>query len=440
MQEAAPPLDLAAICGIMTRIEVMHMNAEVITIGTELLLGEIVDTNATHIARELRTIGLDLYYKTTVGDNETRCAAVLDRALDRADVVLTTGGLGPTVDDITREAVARATGRSLEFRQDLLRQIQERFDRWGATMSDNNRRQAFVPQGAIPIENPVGTAPCFIVDTERGVVISLPGVPREMEYLLAHEVLPYLRSRFDLVSVIQTRILRTAGMGESQIDAVLRDMLTAANPSIGLSAHPGQTDVRITAKAESEEAANQLIAPVETEVRHRLGRAIYGTGDDTVEQAALAHLKRAGYSLVAAESGTGGLLTNRLSTAAGTETAFLRGYVSNDPSALGRTLGIVSESSVDDSLEAFAGLLARRLIELGSESRDDRRLALVVLTLSRLGEDAATSAGGTVIALGTPNEVTTRLLGFGGHASHVAIWATTHALEFMRRWLLDHLD
>ena len=415
------------------------MNAEVITIGTELLLGEIVDTNAAHIARQMRTIGLDLYYKTTVGDNETRCAAVIDRALDRAEVVLTTGGLGPTVDDITREAVARATDRSLEFRLDLLRQIQERFDRWGATMSDNNRRQAYVPQDAIPIENPVGTAPCFIVETERGVVISLPGVPREMEYLLANEVLPYLRSRFDLVSVIQTRVLRTAGMGESQIDAALRDMLTAANPSIGLSAHPGQTDVRITAKAENEEAANQLIAPVEAQVRQRLGRAIYGTGDETVEQVALAHLITAGYSLVAAESGTGGLLTNRLSTAAGTETAFLRGYVSNDPSALGRTLGIDGEPSVDDSLEAFAGRLARRLIELGSETENNRRLALVVLTLPRLGEDAATSAGGTVIALGTPNEVKTRLLGFGGHASHVAIWATTHALEFMRRWLLDHL-
>lgn len=416
------------------------MNAEVITIGTELLLGEIVDTNAAHIARQFRTIGLDLYYKTTVGDNETRCAAVIDRALDRADIVLTTGGLGPTVDDITREAVAKATERSLEFREDLLTQIQERFDRWGATMSDNNRRQAFVPQNAIPIENPVGTAPCFIIETERGVVISLPGVPREMEYLLAHEVLPYLRSRFDLVSVIQTRILRTAGMGESQVDAALRDMLTAANPSIGLSAHPGQTDVRITAKAESEEAANQLIAPVEAQVRQRLGRAIYGTGDETVEQVTLDHLIRAGYSLVAAESGTGGLLTNRLSTAPGTEKAFLRGYVSNDPSALVRTLGIDSESTVDDSLETFAGLLAQRLIEFNSETEDDRRLALVVLTLSRLGVDAATSAGGTVIALATPNEVKTRLLGFGGHASHVAIWASTHALEFVRRWILDQSD
>jgi len=341
------------------------------------------------------------------------------------------------VDDITREAVARATGRGLEFRLDLLEQIQARFDRWGARMSDNNRRQAFVPTGATPIENPVGTAPCFIVETERGVVISLPGVPREMEYLLSHEVLPFLRSRFELGSIIQTRILRTAGMGESQIDTALRDMLTAANPTIGLSAHPGQTDVRITAKAEHEAAADQLIAPVEAEVRRRLGRAIYGTDDETVEQVVIGELINSGFTLVAAESGTGGLLTNRLSTAPGTDVAFRRGYVANDPSALGKTLEIEVETSSEDALEASASLLAQRLVVKSDGTADNRRLGLVVMTLPRIGKDSATSAGGTLIALSTPDGVKSRRLGFGGHASHVAIWATTHALELTRRWLMD---
>ena len=228
-------------------------------------------------------------------------------------------------------------------------------------------------------------------------------------------------------------------MGESQIDTALRDMLTAANPTIGLSAHPGQTDVRITAKAENEAAADQLIAPVEAEVRRRLGRAIYGTGDETVEQVVLDRLIDAGFTLVAAESGTGGLLTNRLSTAPGTERAFRRGYVANDPSALGRTLQIDVETSSEDTLEASAGVLAQRLIDLSSEMGDNQRLGLVVMTLPRLGEDAATSAGGTLIALGTPDGVKSRRLGFGGHASHVAIWATTHALELTRRWLMDRL-
>ncbi len=157
------------------------LNAEVVTIGTELLLGEIVDTNAVHIARQLRTIGLDLHYMTTVGDNLERIARVIDIALNRVDVVITSGGLGPTVDDVTREGVAKATGRPLVFSPELFEQIRAFFNRIGRQMSENNRRQAYIPAGAIPVPNPVGSAPAFVVETERGVVISLPGVPREMK-------------------------------------------------------------------------------------------------------------------------------------------------------------------------------------------------------------------------------------------------------------------
>jgi nicotinamide-nucleotide amidase len=414
------------------------MNAEIITIGTELLLGEIVDTNAAHIARQLRTIGLNLFYETTVGDNQTRSAEVINRALERADVVITTGGLGPTVDDVTREAVAQATDRSLEFRPTLLEQIEARFTRWGAAMSENNRRQAFVPQGAIAIENPVGTAPCFIVETERGVVISLPGVPREMEYLLEHAVLPYLREKFNLRAIIKTRVLRTAGMGESRIDAALSDLLTATNPTVGLSAHPGQTDVRITAKAEGEEDADRLIAPLEAEVRRRLGHTVYGTDKETVEEVLLRYLAQAGFTLAAAESGTGGLLTHRLSSAPGAAGLFRGGLVANDPHALGKTLEVALEGESGEQLEDFARRLATRLaLSPGITDPAHPLLGLIVLILPRPGSDEATSAGGTIITLATPDGVALRRLGFGGHAAHVARWATTHALELTRRWLLD---
>ncbi len=412
------------------------MNAEIITIGTELLLGEIIDTNAAHIARQLRTVGLNLFYKTTVGDNEIRCAEVIDHALDRADVVITTGGLGPTVDDITREAVARATGRTLGFRRDLLQQIEARFDRWGATMSENNRRQAFVPEGAVPIENPVGTAPCFIVETSRGVIISLPGVPREMEYLLEHEVLPYLRQHFDLHSIIKTRVLRTAGLGESRIDTALSDLLTGQNPTVGLSAHAGQTDVRITAKADSEEEADRLIAPVEAEIRQRLGSVIYGTGTQTVEEVLLRHLAEVGLTLSAAESGTGGMLTRRLSTVPGAKTVFRRGFVAADPATLSRTLNVTLEGESEEELGRFARRIAERLAGTHGAVAGGHRLGLVVLTLPQTNGDAATSARGTVIALGTPDGVELRHLGYGGHAVHVAVWSTTNALELTRRWLL----
>ncbi len=291
------------------------MNAEVISIGTELLLGDIVDTNAVHIARQLRTIGLDLHYMTTVGDNLERIARVIDIALDRVDVVITTGGLGPTVDDVTREAVARATGRRLVLSPELLAQIEAFFARLGRRMSENNRRQAYIPEGAIPIPNPVGTAPAFIVETERGVVITLPGVPREMTYLLEHAVLPYLRDRFGLHAVIKSKILRTVGIGESDVDARIADLMTAANPTVGLAAHAGQTDVRITAKAPSEEEADRLIVEMEKKVRERLGDYIYGEGQESVEEVVARGLKARGWRLAVAQTGPDSGLVARLKSA-----------------------------------------------------------------------------------------------------------------------------
>ncbi len=225
------------------------MHAEIIATGSELLLGEVVDTNSTYIARQLRDIGLNLYFKTVVGDNEARMVEALSIALNRSDVIITTGGLGPTVDDVTRPAVARAVDRALVFRADLLDQIQARFRAYGVPMGENNRRQAYVPDGATPIENPVGTAPAFSVEHNGHIIISLPGVPREMEYLIEHAVLPYLKDKLALTDVIVIRTLHTVGQGESRIDEAIGDLETAANPTVGLSAKAGQVDIRIAAKA-----------------------------------------------------------------------------------------------------------------------------------------------------------------------------------------------
>ena len=234
-------------------------SAEIISIGTELLLGEIVDTNAPYLARLLRDIGVDLYRKTTIGDNTKRIAQIIQESLQRCDIIITTGGLGPTVDDPTREAVALAVGVPTEYRPELWDQIQARFQRYGRLPTENNRRQAFIPQGAVPVENQVGTAPAFIVDREEKIIISLPGVPREMEYLMQNQFLPYLRQRFDLHGIIKARVIHTAGIGESQIDEMIGDLETLSNPTIGLLAHSGQVDVRITAKANSENEADQMI-------------------------------------------------------------------------------------------------------------------------------------------------------------------------------------
>lgn len=262
------------------------MHAEIVMIGTELLLGEIVDTNATTLARALREIGLDLYYKTTVGDNEARITETLNLALERAEVVITSGGLGPTVDDVTRRAVANATGRPLVYSRELEGQIAARFRHFGREMKENNKRQAYIPEGSLPLHNPVGTAPCFLSEDidGRGFVISLPGVPRELEYMLSHKVIPLLVERMGGARRLKTRILRTCAVGESNVDRVIGDLMNGTNPTVGLAAHAGQTDVRLVAKADTDEEAEALIAPLEAEIRQRLGVAIYGTGDQTVPE------------------------------------------------------------------------------------------------------------------------------------------------------------
>lgn len=285
---------------------------EIITIGTELLLGEITDTNSTYIARTLRDHGIDIYRITTIGDNPSRIAVAIQEALDRADIVITTGGLGPTIDDPTREAVANATHRELVFMSDLWDQILERFKAYGRVPTENNRRQAHIPQGAIPIPNPVGTAPCFIIEQDTSYVISLPGVPQEMEYILHHSIIPFLKSKFDLQSqTIKATVLHAASMGESMIDELISDLEEYPNPTVGLLAHPGQVDIRVTAKASSENEAVQMIKPILEELHRRLGENIYGYDEDTLEGMVGASLDEKGLRLCLIDFGMGKSLSQR---------------------------------------------------------------------------------------------------------------------------------
>jgi competence/damage-inducible protein CinA-like protein len=299
-------------------------NAEILTIGTELLLGETVDTNSRYIARALRDMGVDVYWTSTVGDNQERIAEAIQQGIKRSDIIITTGGMGPTIDDPTRNAVALAVGVETEFQPELWEQIKARFRRFGHEPTENNMRQAYIPKGSIPIENPVGTAPCFIVKTEHNAIISLPGVPREMETLMQKEILPYLRRRFDLRGLIKTRVLHTAGVGESQIDNLIGDLEELSNPTVGLAAHAGAVDIRITAKAESETEADALIKKLEFDLRERLGDWIFGVDQDTLERAAVDNLSKKGWRLVVVEAGLSGGLTHRLVDVGG---SFLGGEV-----------------------------------------------------------------------------------------------------------------
>lgn len=289
--------------------------AEIIAIGTELLLGEIADTNTTSIARIFRDLGIDLYRTMIVGDNIERIAAAVQEAMRRSDIVLTTGGLGPTVDDPTRQAVARAIGVELEYRPELWDQIVERFSRYGRSPSENNRRQAYIPQGGVALENQAGSAPAFYIDTGQNLVISLPGVPREMEALMHEKVIPLLHRRYQLDQLIKVHVLHCAGVGESQVDEWIGDLELSANPTVGLLAHPGRVDIRIAAKAPSLHEAEGLIANVAAQIRERVGEAVYGADDETLEDAVKQSLAASRWSLALTECGLEGTLVAAMQNA-----------------------------------------------------------------------------------------------------------------------------
>lgn len=258
------------------------MKVEILAIGTELTLGVTVDTNSAYLARHLTEAGIPPSRVSIVDDNVERIAALMQEALGRSDLVLCTGGLGPTVDDMTREAAARALGRPLEFRQELLDQIAARFAAFNRVMSENNRTQAYVPQGARVLENPRGTAPAFIVEDERGTLIVLPGVPHEMRYLFENAVMPYLRDERGVRGITVVRTLHVALVGESVIGEQIADLMRLEHPVVGISAKMGRCELRISARAEDRATAESIIAPVEAELRQRLGSALMD--NETISQ------------------------------------------------------------------------------------------------------------------------------------------------------------
>lgn len=245
-------------------------STEIITIGTELLLGEIVNTNTQVIALALRKIGVDVYRTATIGDNPDRIAQILLESTSRADIVIVTGGLGPTVDDPTRQAIAQAFDLELIFHPELWDEIVRRFSKYGIQPPENNRQQAFLPAGAEVLPNPRGTAPGIFLESNDSLVFALPGVPVEMEGMLIEQVIPRITAHYLLTGVILTRNIRVEGIGESQVDALIRDLETLSNPTVGLSAEKGFVLVRITAKADSEDVAEALLRDLEDEIRSRL--------------------------------------------------------------------------------------------------------------------------------------------------------------------------
>lgn len=321
------------------------MNAEILSIGTELLLGQIVDTNAAYLANVLANLGINLYFKTTVGDNPQRIIQAMEQACQRADLIITTGGLGPTSDDLTVETIAHYFQEELVIDQPSLEKIKHFFDLRQIPMADNNKKQALRPKGAAIIPNPVGTAPGVLLEKDNKIVISLPGVPKEMYKMVEETVIPFLKQRLGKDRmIIKSRTLRLAGIGESNAEKEVLDLITnQSNPTVAPYAKEFEVHLRLTAKAENESKADLLLNQIEKEVRERLGAYIYGTDNDTLEDLVAKLLREKNQTLAVAESCTGGLISHRLTNIPGISEFLERGIVSYSNTAKIGVLGVDPE-------------------------------------------------------------------------------------------------
>ncbi len=317
------------------------MRAEILSIGTELLLGHITDTNATYLAHQLAGLGIDLFFVSQVGDNLERLTETLARARERADLVVMTGGLGPTEDDLSREAIAAVLGETPTVDPRLEADLRAFFAGRGIVMPERNVKQAWVIASATPLPNPVGTAPGWWVERDGRIIVAMPGVPHEMRRMWEHEVVPRLLPRAG--AALFTRTLRVAGLGESSVEERLDELLHSANPTIATYAKQDAVDVRITAKAPTEDEARALVAPVEARARALLGAHVLGVDRDTPASVALAMLRERGLTLGTMESCTGGLLASLITDVPGSSDVFRGGLVSY-ATALKELWGVPAET------------------------------------------------------------------------------------------------
>jgi nicotinamide-nucleotide amidase len=337
---------------------------------------------------------------------------------------------------VTRQAVSDATGCPLVFRQDLLEQIEARFAGFGRPMTENNRRQAYVPEGAVVIKNPVGTAPAFVVEDNRGVIICLPGVPRELEYLMKRRVIPYLKKRLGEAATIKAKVLRTCAIGESQIDSLIGDLMVESNPTVGLAAHPGQVDIRITAKAASEAEADQLIASVEAELRTRLGNAIYGEGAETLEEVVTRLLADREMTLALVDSITGGEVADRLQ---GTSHAHV--LISADRPADAPAAAVAGGLDPAHAISAPQEAAER----IASQARGNAGASLGLAVFGMVSQQSV--QGGeednrplAYLSLSDGTQTVTRLFRFGGENKLTRRWLSTRALDLVRRYVVGALE
>ncbi len=411
------------------------MVAEILSVGTELLLGQIVDTNAAYLARVLAGLGIDLYHKCTVGDNAERLAEALRRARERADLIFTIGGLGPTEDDLTKECIARVFDEELVLHEPSLERIRSFFARRGLPMPERNAKQALIYRNGRPIENPNGTAPGALLEKEGKIVISLPGPPNEFVPMVDGFVVPFLSERLSgQRQYLVTRVFRLVGIGESAVEEAVQDLIRGVNPTLAPLAHLGEVHLRLAAKAASPEEAEALMRPVEEELRRRLGAWIYGTDATTLEEAVVRLLIERGLALACAESSTGGLLGARITSVPGSSATFRGGIIAYSNDAKIRHLG------VDPALLEQHGAVSAPVAEaMAVGAREAFRADLAVSITGIAGPTGGTPekpVGLVYVGLADREGRTAREHHFLGSREDVRRRATQSALQMIREKVL----
>jgi len=418
--------------------------AELVFVGTELLLGEILNTNGQYLSERLALLGIDLFYQTTVGDNPDRIRQTFRQALSRADVVITSGGLGPTMDDITREMAAEVTGRNLQLDPGLLTELEAWFARRGRTMPPNNVRQCMVPEGATVLKNDRGTAPGLIIPADAGkAIVLLPGPPIELKPMFEMQVIPFLTRRLGGVPLaLVSRTLRFVDVGESALEEALKDLMEAqTDPTIAPYAKTAEVHLRLATKAPTPEAGLAKIQPVEQEIRRRLGAHLYGVNSTSLEEAVGELLKERNLTLTLAESCTGGLVAKRITDVPGSSAYFGMGFATyaNEakiqflgvPAGLIATHGAVSEevarAMAQGALERAGADMAVAISGIAGPDggTPEKPVGTVCFALAGLGERAGLPAG-----------VWSRTLQLWGSRADVRERSAVHALAMVRRYLL----
>ncbi len=401
------------------------MIVEVVAVGTELLLGQIVNGNGAFIGSRLAEQGFDAHHQQVVGDNLDRMESALRTAMARADAVIITGGIGPTQDDITREAMCAATDRAMEHSDLYESELRRRWERSGRVMPPSNVRQADHPRGAELLANPKGSAPGLALLHDDTWIFALPGVPEEMELLLADHVLPRLRRSAGIDEVLVSRLLRSWGKSESQVADELDDLYrSSTNPSMAFLASAGEIKIRITAKAEHVAAAEALIAPMEAQVKERMGGSIFAVDDETIESVLLNRLAERSWTIGTAESVTGGGVATRLTSVPGASEVFRGAIVAYSSDLKAELLGVdVSGGVVNESVATAMAAGARQTLGVD----------VAVSTTGVAGPvELEHPPGRVIIGVATPMEAHSRTLVFPGDRERVRVYAATAALQHAR--------